>query len=65
VHPGQLVGLDSLRAFRPLPNSPALAGGLDLRAVFGLDSGSGDLLGLTLPASGHLPLGAISAASIQ
>ena len=65
VRPGQPIGLSSLQAFRPLANSPALAGGLDLRRKFGLDIGSRDLLGMLLPASGRLPLGAIGAPARQ
>jgi len=54
----------SLMAFRPLPRSPALAGGLDLRSRFGLDVGSSDFLGQPLPAAGPFPLGAIRAQTL-
>jgi hypothetical protein len=51
-------GLEAVRAFVPLPPSPVVAGGLDLRKVFGLDTGTRDFLGL-LPDSGRFPIGAI------
>ena len=57
-HRGILAG----RAFRPLPGSPALAGGLDLRKKFGLDIGLHDFLGT--PLASALPLGAIGAPSL-
>ncbi len=56
--------LEDLRAFRPLPGSPALAGGLDLRKRFGLDIGDRDFLGL-LPPSKGFPLGAIGTAQME
>lgn len=56
VVPGGRHGLEAGRAFRPLPGSPALAGGLDLRKKFGLDTGPRDSLGT--PLAGNLPLGA-------
>jgi hypothetical protein len=57
--PGERHGLEAGRAFRPLPGSPALAGGLDLRKKFGMDIGPRDFLGT--PLAGNLPLGAIGA----
>jgi hypothetical protein len=57
-------GLLALRSFRPLPTSPALAGGLDLRKLFGLDPGTRDLLGL-LPLAGRFPLGAIGTPALE
>jgi hypothetical protein len=56
--------LGDLRAFRPLPGSPALAGGLDLGKKFGLDTGDRDFLG-QLPAAGGFPLGAIRTAQFE
>lgn len=56
---GERIGLRGLRAFRPLADSPAIAGGLDLRTMFGLDVGQRDFLGAPLPGSGWLPIGAI------
>jgi hypothetical protein len=56
--------LQDMRAFRPLPGSPALAGGLDLRQKFGLDIGPRDFLGL-LPLSGPFPLGAIGMPALE
>jgi hypothetical protein len=57
--PSERRGLEAGRAFRPLPGSPALAGGLDLRTKFGLDAGPRDFLGT--PLAGNFPLGAIGA----
>jgi hypothetical protein len=62
--PGRPCALPSLRAFRPLPGSPALAGGLDLRKNFGLDTGARDFLGL-LPPAGPFPLGAIGTPALE
>ena len=59
VRAGKHIGLPMLRAFRPRANSPATAGGLDLRQMFGLDVGRRDFLGAALPNSGRLPVGAI------
>jgi hypothetical protein len=64
VRPGECVGLGALRAFHPLANSPALAGGLDLRKIFGLDIGAFDFLGRPLPP-GRFPLGAIATPAIE
>ena len=47
-----------------MPNSPALAGGWDLRKNFGLDTGDRDFLGL-LPAAGPFPLGAIGTPALE
>jgi hypothetical protein len=63
-HPGQCVGLRRVRAFHPLPQSPALVDGLDLRKVFGLDPGSEDLLG-PLASSSKWPLGAIATPTLE
>jgi hypothetical protein len=63
VRPGQRLGLQALRAFRPLPGSPARAGGLDLRKKFGLDIGARDLLGQ--PLAGRFPLGAIGTPALD
>jgi len=57
-------GLQELRAFRPLPGSPALAGGLDLRKKFGMDTGDRDFLG-PLPVAGGFPLGAIGTTQME
>jgi len=57
--PDERDGLQAGRAFRPLPGSPALVGGLDLRKKCGLDVGPRDFLGT--PLSDLLPLGAIAA----
>jgi hypothetical protein len=62
--PGRPCGLRLLRAFHPLPGSPALAGGLDLRQKFGLDTGARDFLGL-LPPAGRFPLGAIGTPALE
>jgi hypothetical protein len=64
ARPGESHGLQALRAFRPLPGSPALAGGWDLRKKFGLDPGDRDLLGL-LPLPGPFPLGAIGTPALE
>jgi hypothetical protein len=64
AHPGKGQGLEALRAFRPLPGSPALAGGLDLRKRFGMDTGARDFLGL-LPLTGGFPLGAIGTVQME
>jgi hypothetical protein len=64
ARPGERRGLRSVRAFRPLPTSPALAGGLDLRKKFGLDTGAWDFLGL-LPLAGQFPLGAIGTPALE
>jgi hypothetical protein len=64
ARPGERRGLQAVRAFRPLPSSPALAGGLDLRKIFGLDTGGRDFLGL-LPLAGRFPLGAIGTPALQ
>jgi hypothetical protein len=60
----QRPGLQDLRAFRPLPGSPALAGGLDLRKKFAMDTGDRDFLGL-LPLAGGFPLGAIGTTQLE
>jgi hypothetical protein len=57
-------GLKATYVFLPLPNSPALAGGLDLRKIFGLDPGERDFLGL-LPQAGQFPLGAIGTPAVE
>ena len=62
--PTEHRGLQAARAFSPLPTSPALAGGLDLRKLFGLDTGARDFLGL-LPVAGHFPLGAIATPAVE
>jgi hypothetical protein len=62
--PAKRHGLQDLRAFRPLPGSPAPAGGLDLRKKFGMDTGARDFLGL-LPLASGFPLGAIGAARLE
>jgi hypothetical protein len=64
ARPGERRGLEAVRAFRPLPGSPVLAGGLDLRKMFGLDTGARDFLGL-LPQGGRLPLGAIGTPGLE
>jgi hypothetical protein len=64
VRAGERLGLQTVRAFRPLPSSPALAGGLDLRQKFGLDAGTRDFLG-PLPLAGRFPLGAIGTPAIE
>jgi hypothetical protein len=56
----ELVGLAALDGFRPLPDSPALTGGIDLRGGLGNEGALFDLLGEALPASGTWPLGALS-----
>ena len=61
VRPGREVGLSSLRAFRPLPNSPAIDSGLDLAGRFRLDIGGRDLFGAAFSKAGPWPLGAICA----
>lgn len=63
-HPGQCVGLGTVRAFHPLARSPALAGGLDLHKLFGLDTGRQDLLG-PLPPENKFPLGAIATRALE
>ena len=60
VLPNRLVGIPNLRAFRPLPGSPARRQGLNLHDDFGSDSGSEDFCGMRLPASGPWPLGALA-----
>ncbi|HEV7926911.1 MAG TPA: right-handed parallel beta-helix repeat-containing protein [Verrucomicrobiae bacterium] len=62
--PAEQRELQDMRAFRPLPGSPALAGGLDLRQKLGLDIGPRDFLGL-LPLSGPFPLGAIGMPALE
>jgi len=64
ARPGEHRGLQPMRAFRPLPSSPAVAGGLDLRKRFGLDTGARDFLGL-LPGAGRFPLGAIGTPAVE
>ena len=64
ARPGERRGLQTVRAFRPLPGSPAVAGGLDLRKMFGLDTGVRDFLGL-LPLAGQFPLGAIGTPALE
>jgi hypothetical protein len=64
ARPAERPGLQDMRAFRPLPSSPAQAGGLDLRKKFGTDTGARDFLGL-LPLAGGFPLGAIGAAQLE
>lgn len=65
VRARERIGLQGLRAFRPLQNSLAIAGGLDLRSRFGLDVGQRDFRGALLPVSGWLPLGAIGGQSAK
>jgi hypothetical protein len=62
IAPGERRRPEAGRAFRPLPGSPALAGGLDLRKKFGMDIGPHDFLGT--PLAGNLPLGAIGAPAL-
>ncbi len=62
--PGELRGFQAISAVRPLPTSPALAGGLDLRKMFGLDTGARDFLG-QLPLAGLYPLGAIGTPALR
>jgi len=50
--------------FRPLPGSPALSGGLDLRSVFGIDTGGRDFFG-PLSRTGPFPLGAIGILPVE
>jgi hypothetical protein len=57
-------GAQTMRGYRPLPNSPALAGGWDLRKRFGLDAGPRDFLGRLLPAD-RWPLGAIATPALE
>jgi len=57
-------GIQAVSAFRPLRRSPAIAGGLDLRKMFGLDTGSRDFLGL-LPMADRFPLGAIGTPALE
>jgi Right handed beta helix region len=64
TRPGERHGLHALRAFRPLPGSPALAGGWDLRKKFGLDTGARDFFG-PLPAADRFPLGAIGKPALE
>jgi hypothetical protein len=64
ARPGERRGLRTVRAFRPLRSSPAMAGGLDLRKKFGLDTGGWDFLGL-LPLAGQFPLGAIGTPALE
>jgi hypothetical protein len=64
TRPGERHGLHGLRAFRPLPGSPALAGGWDLRKKFGLDTGARDFLG-PLRAADRFPLGAIGKPALE
>lgn len=56
---GEYIDLTSLKAYRPMPQSPVLAGGIDLKNQFGLDAGTRDLMGAPLPSSGPIPQGAI------
>jgi hypothetical protein len=63
ARPGERRGLQAARAYRPLPTSPALANGLDLRKRFGLDIGDRDFFGL--PLAGRLPLGAIGTPAVD
>ena len=58
--PNQMVGIANLRAFRPLPGSPAKKRGLNLHDRFGGDFGSEDFCGSLLPANGPWPLGALA-----
>ena len=57
--PEALPALNQLTAFRPLPGSPALTAGLDLRGKFGVEPGFCDFFGLALPPAGNSLLGAI------
>jgi hypothetical protein len=50
--------------FRPSPSSPAVKGGLDLRKIFGVDTGTRDFLG-PLPRTGPFPLGAIGTPPLE
>ena len=60
VRADEFIERVTLRAFRPLPNSPVMARGLDLRSRFGLKIGSSDFFGIILPTGGGVPLGAVS-----
>ncbi len=51
--PAQEVGLEKLTAYTPLPDSPVLAGGLDLAAA-GFPAAPRDLRGRALPAHNRL-----------
>jgi hypothetical protein len=56
-------GVPPLVWFRPLPRSPALADGLDLRRRFGVGTVERDLLGV--PLADRFPLGAIAAPALD
>ena len=63
--PQEHRGLRAASAFRPLPSSPALAGGLDLRKLFGTDTGARDFLRAFAVARPHFPLGAIATPAVE
>jgi hypothetical protein len=63
AHSGERHGFKKLRAFHPLPGSPAVSKGWDLRKKFGLDSGDHDFLGT--PVAGNFPLGAIAVPALE
>jgi hypothetical protein len=54
------IDLAELRAFKPLPGSPALKNRFDLRASFGLDIGRHDFLKTPFSKDTGVPLGAIN-----
>lgn len=56
----RLANLAALRAFRPLPGSPAKNGGVNLSRRFESNFVAKDFAGKPLPATGPWPLGAFS-----
>ena len=53
------INRENLSCYLPLPGSPLINQGLELREVAGLDPGEKDILGTPVPAGEHFDIGAI------
>jgi hypothetical protein len=54
-----LLDADNLPGYMPVPGSPVIDGGLDLKAMFGLDPGPADILGTPVPSGRAYDIGAV------
>jgi hypothetical protein len=64
TQPSERHGAQTMRGYRPLPGSPVLSGGWDLRKRLGFDTGPRDFLGRLLTAD-RFPLGAIGTPALE
>jgi hypothetical protein len=54
-----MINQESIGGYVPLPESPLVDGGLDLKVLLNLDAGERDLLGTTIPSKNNYDIGAI------